>query len=116
MTLKNANLGDSRPLQLLRLDCDREKRWEGKQITPYRLGIYAGERAIDITDFGTHSRRWRELFTRGFSWGFRHPQGPNASGTLEPSTSEEALRAGVVDPGIHARAKDFDARLSNPRH
>jgi hypothetical protein len=64
-------LSDSTQVRDLRerLEDDAHHRFSDQRKSPLRLGIYAGECGIRITDFGRHSKRWIRLFEQGVEAG-----------------------------------------------
>ena len=58
---------DSDQIDKLRLAYKRTRPM-GSNATAFRLGKYAGEHGIAITDFGAHSTRWISQFIAGFDF------------------------------------------------
>ena len=60
------SMSDSEQIARLRSDLgDSDHRFANDHKTPAKLGIYAAERGIVVTDFGKHSQRWISLFHEG---------------------------------------------------
>lgn len=108
--MSRADSGQLRILRAWLKDTRSGMGWD--PATALRMGVFAGEKGIDVDDFGTHSEQWVRLFVEGFAYGWS--KRPDAARPDETRTLEESLGPGVVDAGVDTEAHPGDALLGDP--